>query len=174
MENHGRFHGDEEQRLELEESGIFTWDLRTNIIQADTAVARLFGIDVTDALAGLPIERFLASIHEADRPKVAQSIHHAIVTGDPYHEVYTVIGDQGPSDVVAFGRCFRNSDGDPSQYAGIVFKATDRASDVNPMVAHIAMAHKLAVEAGRDQVADALESILEDLPRESRVGITSH
>jgi PAS domain-containing protein len=167
-------HGDEENRLEIDESGIFTWDLETNIVQADTAVARLFGLPSSEALAGLPIERYLASIHPSDRPKVAQSIHHAIVTGDPYHEVYTVVGSEGRTDVVALGRCFRNAEGQPSQYAGIVFKAAERAADVNPMVAHIAMAHKLAVNAGRAQVADALQSILEALPRSDPVSFTSH
>lgn len=169
-----RKHGDEEKRLEIDESGIFTWDLETNIVQADTAVARLFGLPLSQALKGLPIERYLASIHASDRPKVARSIHNAIISGDPYHEVYTVVGNEGSTDVVAFGRCFRNTEGKPSHYAGIVFRAAERASDGNPMVAHIAMAHKLAVNAGRAQVADALQSILEALPRNDAVSVTAH
>lgn len=158
-------HGDDEDRLGLEEAGIFTWTLETNIVQADTAVARLFGLPQADVVAGLPVDRFLARIHPIDRPKVAKSIHSAIVTGGPYHEVYTVMGQEGSSDVVAFGRCFRDANGEPSMYAGIVYKAADGANEVDPMVSHIARAHKLAVEAGRVEVADALESILEELSR---------
>lgn len=160
-----RVQGDEEERLDANDSGIFTWDLETGIVQADTAVAKLFGLKATDALAGLPIEPFLKRIVEADRPKVAQSIHDAILSGDPYHETYSLNGKSGTFEVVAFGRCFRNADGDPRLYAGIVFKTSDTAGHGDPVLAHVARAHKIAVDAGRAQVADALEAILEDLSR---------
>lgn len=166
MGDQERDHGDEEERLDPEESGIFTWDLQTNILQGDTAVSRLFGLKPSDVLAGLPIENFLARIHKSDRPKVAESIHYAIVSGGPYHEVYTVDSNEGAVDVVAFGRCFRDAEGNPSQYAGIVIRANETGTG-DPVVSHIATAHKLAVARHQTQVADALEAILEDLAAET-------
>jgi PAS domain S-box-containing protein len=167
-------HRNREERLESADSGIFTWDLETNVVQADTAVAELFGLDAEEVLSGLPIEKFMDRIHPKDRPKVAQAIHHAVVSGDPYHELYTTLGKTGTHDVVAFGRCFRGPSGAPKHYAGIVFKAADRSADADPIIAHIAMAHKIAVETGRMQIADALQAILEDLPRKERLAGTQH
>jgi PAS domain-containing protein len=160
--------GQAESHLVVEESGIYTWDLKANVLQGDTSVARLFGVIPSVALEGLPIEDLLDRIHSDDRPRVAKSIHHAILTGDPYHEVYRVLGHADYNDVAAFGRCFRDSDGTPNQYAGIVVKVGNRENATDPVLSHVALAHKVASEAGRVDVADALEQILEDLRAEAR------
>lgn len=163
--------------LSAKESGVFTWDLETNVLHADGAVARLFGVDGAQALQGLPLQTFIERIFAPDQPKVAKAIHHAVLTGEPYHMEYRVLGENDRlTDVVAFGRCFRNKEGVPSQYAGIVFPVMARSMDADPVLAHVAMAHKHAVEEGRQDVADALESILEQLSRnqQPRAGSRPH
>jgi hypothetical protein len=60
-------HGDEEERLDANDSGIFTWDLGTGMMQADTSIARLFGLKVSDTLAGLPIRPRRRSLCSVDR-----------------------------------------------------------------------------------------------------------
>lgn len=77
MANDRQVDGQAESHLDVEESGIFTWSLETNIVQGDTSLARLFGVVSSAALTGLPIEAFLDRIHPDDRPRVAQSIHHS-------------------------------------------------------------------------------------------------
>jgi PAS domain-containing protein len=153
-----------EEHLSPHESGIFTWDLRTNVVYADGALAALFGLPSASTIAGLPVEAYIARIHENDRAHVAKAIGHAVVTGAPYHEVYRVLDNNGAArEVMAFGRCFRDAEGVPSQYAGIVFPMTGGTEEADPLFAHIATAHRLAVEAGRTKVADGLEAILVEL-----------
>jgi PAS domain-containing protein len=145
---------------------VFTWDLESNVLHADGALAKLFGLDAELVLRGLPLQTFIERIHSPDRPRVAEAIHHAVLAGDPYHIEYRVLGKGDLlSEVMAFGRCFRNKDGVPSQYAGIVFPVMERSTEGDPVLAHVALAHKHAVEEGRREVADALEAILEDLSR---------
>lgn len=155
--------GQAEAHLQIDESGIFTWQLESNTLQGDTSLAKLFGVEPAVALVGLPVEDFLDRIHPGDRSRVAQSIHHAILTGDPYHEVYRVLGHGGYNDIAAFGRCFRDSEGTPSQYVGIAVRVGNRDREVDPVLSHVALAHKVASEAGRTEVADALEQILEEV-----------
>ena len=158
--------GHGEDHLAANESGVFTWDLETNVLHADGALATLFGLDATLVLAGLPLQSYVERIFAADRPMVAEAIHNAVLSGSPYHIEYRVMGKGDVvAEVMAFGRCFRNKDGVPNQYAGIVFPIMKRSEESDPVLAHVALAHKHAVEAGRTEVADALESILEDLVR---------
>lgn len=153
-----------EDHLTRNESGIFTWDLETNVLHADGALANLFGLDTTLVLAGLPLQSYVERIIADDRPRVAKAIHNAVLSGGPYHIEYRVRGkDDLTTDVMAFGRCFRNKEGVPSQYAGIVFPLMKRSEESDPVLAHVALAHKHAVDEGRRDVADALEAILEDL-----------
>lgn len=105
---------------DIEEAGIWTWSIDDDIFYADTAFARLFGIDPHEALLGLPIETYLSRIHPEDRPRVARAISDAVIDGLPYHDEYRVTDSRGAIRVViAFGRCFRSRDGNPVQYAGI-------------------------------------------------------
>jgi PAS domain S-box-containing protein len=106
---------------EVEEAGIWTWSLDEDILYADTALAKLFGVNPSEALVGLPIEHYLARIHPQDRPRVARAISDAVIDGLPYHDEYRVTDSNGSIRVViAFGRCFRNRAGNPVHYAGII------------------------------------------------------
>jgi PAS domain-containing protein len=159
----------DEAHLTMKESGVFTWDLSTNILHADAALADLFGIEPSATIAGLPVEAYLERIVSEDRPSVAQAISNAVLTGDPYHEEYRVLDRAGEvRKVMAFGRCFRDADGVPSLYAGIVFPVEGQMpGGKDPVLTHVAVAHLHAVEAGRTMVADALETILEELLKQS-------
>lgn len=163
------FDGPPEEHLTTKESGVFTWDLATNVLHADAALAELFGLDPLSTIAGMPLEAYVARIHTEDRPGVAAAIRASIITGEAYHEEYRVIDGTGSArEVMAFGRCFRDADGIPSQYAGIVFPLMDRSEVPDPVLTHVATAHLHAVEAGRTTIADALEAILEELVQTSR------
>jgi len=160
----------DEDHLTTKESGVFTWALSTNILHADAALAELFGLDPDATIAGLPVNAYIDRIVEGDRPSVAKAINDAIISGNPYHEEYRVIDRSGHArKVMAFGRCFRDADGVPSLYAGIVFPVEEQApAGENPILTHVAVAHLHAVEAGNTMIADALEAILEDLVQQSR------
>ncbi|MDM9625578.1 PAS domain-containing protein [Rhizobium sp. S152] len=105
-----------------EEPGIWTWCLEKNVFYADTALARLLGLDPDEALCGLSIEHYIASIHPLDRKRVAHSISEAVADGGPYFDEYRVEDCFGEiRKVMALGRCFRDRTGNPVHYAGITY-----------------------------------------------------
>jgi PAS domain-containing protein len=105
----------------VDDTGIFTWDIEKNIVFADRAVARLHGLNPEETVRGLPIEIYLARVHPDDRPRLAKGITETIVAELPQQEGYRVQGsDSIYRAVVAFGRAFRNRDGDAVLYSGII------------------------------------------------------
>lgn len=104
-----------------DDTGIFTWDIEKNIVFADRAVARLHGLNPEETVLGLPIEVYLARVHADDRPRLAKGITETIVAELPQQEGYRVQGSDGIyRAVMAFGRAFRNRDGDAVLYSGII------------------------------------------------------
>jgi hypothetical protein len=143
------------------DAGVFTWDLSTDTVYADSALAELFGLDAHEACRGLPIVRFLDRIDPADKPLIARAIHEAIVTGEAYQQDYSIIRPNGSkADVSAFGRCFRDENGNPRHYAGVVCLRTDQPSPVDALFWHCLQAHNIAKECGRWEMVEILEDAL--------------
>ena len=104
------------------EPGIFTWSLAEDTVYGDTAIASLFGLDPAETICGLPIASYIERIHTDDRARVAALISQAVRGGMPYHAEYRVLDAFDEIRwVMAMGRCFRNRQGDPNHYAGIVY-----------------------------------------------------
>ena len=105
----------------MEDAGLFTWDLTKDILYADGALAKLFGLDALEAEQGLPIQAYICRVHEDDAPDLAKRISDAIIAKHPTEQNYRVKqGDGSYVSVAAYGRCFRNRHGEPVHYAGIV------------------------------------------------------
>lgn len=101
--------------------GFFTWDLEQDRNCGDHVVAALFDIDQSDLSKGVPIDLILSRIADEDRPRLAKAVHEAITTGVFYAQTYFVPHRNGKKIAIsAFGRCIREIDGTPTQYAGFV------------------------------------------------------
>jgi hypothetical protein len=152
------------QKTTYEEPGIFTWDLSTNAVYCDSAVARLFDVDEDLAARGLPITIFIDRMHPDDRKRVAESIREAVVTGDPYREEYRTIHTDGSIiDVLAFGRCFRNSAGEPVHYAGVLCVVPPVGIVPRDLAFQCMAAYDLAVQEGNEGAAAKLLEALRAL-----------
>jgi PAS domain-containing protein len=143
------------------DSGVFTWDISCDRFYADNALASLFGLDGRETMNGMPMERYIERVHPDDRSVVARSIHKAIVLGVPCQQNYRVKGSTGTyTEIVARGRCFRDPNGNPFHYAGIVvpFQAEQKRdlslSDL------CAQAHRVALKSGNLEVAKSLRDVL--------------
>lgn len=148
------------------DAGVFTWELSNDKVYADRAVAALFDLNEGMAERGLPITSFLDRIDPRDRPRIAKSIHAAIVTGEPYQEDYRIIRSDGSVEtVMALGRCFRDGSGDPSYYAGIVFPKADAAIGASTLFWHCLSAYEIAQREGHLVVASHLRNAMKALER---------
>jgi len=106
--------------------GLFTWDIGSDKIYADSALARLFGLDPALTQRGLPIETYLDRVHPLDRPRLAKRISDAIIAEHPTEQRYRVLDASAAYRYVrAVGRCFRDDADVPVHYAGIVFPDTN-------------------------------------------------
>jgi PAS domain-containing protein len=114
------------------EPGIYTWDIRSNLVFADGAVARLFGVDPGDAKHGLPLDSYLDKVHPEDRPALAKAITDTIVADIPQQQVYRVRSfEHTYQAVAAFGRAFHTRDGTLVAYSGIMIIAENEQQDAN-------------------------------------------
>lgn len=111
-----------EHESEIVEAGVYTWFVEEDRLFGDTLIAALFGLDAEDTIAGLPLSNYLSRIHPDDRDKTKRLITQAMLDGQPYHAEYRVLNvlDQA-IQVIALGRCFRNPDGTPFIYSGIIY-----------------------------------------------------
>lgn len=104
------------------EAGIFTWLLEQDLVYGDTSVAAHFGLDPDHTVTGLPIGAYLESVHKDDRAGLSQAISSAVRGGQPFHAEYRVKDAHGSFRVVvALGRCFRDTLGNPTVYSGIIY-----------------------------------------------------
>jgi PAS domain-containing protein len=142
---------------------FFSWDLDRDLVFGDEILAEFFDLDHKELSRGLPIMPFVEKICEADRARVAESIHRAIETGSPYQETYGIWHRDGHiKTVIAMGRCFRSEDGVPSIYSGAMIDVTCAKTLVksDPLEIHCLAALELATMRGSELVARYLTSAL--------------
>lgn len=159
------------------DSGVFSWDISSDRFFADSAFAFLFGLKAEETLLGLPISTYIDRVHPDDRARVARSIHHAIITGDPCRQVYRVQALSGQYiEISARGRCFRNPNGEPAQYAGIAVPLSHAMEDSDSLVDLCAEAHRVAIQLGRLEAASLLRDAVYQLngPPIAKPGPSTH
>ena len=101
--------------------GFFEWEVAEDLMRSDSAVAKLFGLSVSEAEKGLPVLAYVNRIHPNDRKRVARAIHDSLVTCGAFREAYSILHADGSLvDVLVSGRCFRNRDGDPAHFSGVI------------------------------------------------------
>jgi PAS domain-containing protein len=150
---------------------FFTWDLEQDLVYGDDGLAALFDLDAAELADGLPILLFVEKMCEADRERVAASIHRAIETGSSYQETYGIWHRNGHiKTVVAVGRCFRSADGIPSIYSGTVIDITCSKSlaSSDPLEIHCRAALELAQLRGNELAARYITSALGAIGKQMR------
>jgi PAS domain S-box-containing protein len=108
-------------------AATWTWDIRSNRVFADKAMARIFGVSPRDA-AGGPIEHYIDAIHPDDRKSVKTAIETALKNPSGRYEiVYRVVRPDGAVLWLdARGAVERDANGEPLQFPGVVLDVTSR------------------------------------------------
>ena len=158
-------------------AGIFAWDLKRDLVQADAPIADLFGFIPADLARGIPIAAILQRIHDEDRPRVARAIHEAITSGQQYRDEHRVVRPDGSvRRILAIGRCFRDDQDLPSHCAGLIFADLGDTIDVRDPIentlrlASYRTSHALARNANDARVEMALEEALLEMGEEVSTG----
>lgn len=143
------------------DAGLFTWDLSIDTVYADAALAELFGFEAAVAESGQPAMTYLERICLTDRARVARSISDAILTGEAFQEDYQIIRpDHTVASVSGFGRCFRDINGSPLHYSGIVFPASRLLPADKSIEWHCLQARELASRIGNSAISALMDEAI--------------
>ena len=120
-----------EERLQLALSasntiGTWDWDIPNDRVRADASFARLYGVDVDRAAAGVPMAEFMQRVHPDDQPIMNAAVEVALRTGKRFSLEYRLRHEDGTERwLVAQGRCTLAYDGTPLRFPGVSFDVTD-------------------------------------------------
>ncbi|WP_298961954.1 PAS domain-containing protein [uncultured Methylobacterium sp.] len=107
--------------------GTWDWDIPANRIYTDHVVAQLFGLEVEQATAGLPIEAYEAGIHPDDHDWVTAHIREMVRSSGSFVAEYrTCLQNGSVCWVLARGHFYHDAVGRPVRSRGIVVDITGR------------------------------------------------
>ncbi len=102
---------------------VYDWDVDTDRLAIQGPLAEVFGVDVQDAVAGLPLESFLAGIHPEDRARAAEFVARTVSTGEPFEAEYRTCGAGGIRDVLSRGQ-IRTQPNGQRVFSGVLIDLT--------------------------------------------------
>ena len=140
---------------------IWDWDLTTDDVAWNPAVADLFGW--TDAVAGTDADWWKEHIHPDDRARVVAAIHASIEgADDTWRSEYRFRRADGSyADVFDRGYMERDGDGNPVRMVGAMQDVTDRKraeSAINRALRHAEQAEQRKTEI-LESIGDAFFSL---------------
>ena len=100
--------------------GVWDWDLSSNLIFADEAVAEAFGVEARDARRGLPPEAYFSHIHAEDRQMIVDHSMRSIATLGSCSDNFRIVRLGGVKWVHSQGRCFAAGDNSPKCFVGLI------------------------------------------------------
>ncbi|MGQ3413651.1 PAS domain S-box protein [Natrinema sp. LN54] len=107
--------------------GLWTWDIRENVVTADEYLAESYGIDPDEAVEGGPMEQFYEPILEEDTEQTWEQLERAVEETGELETEYRIRDAEGDVKwVVARGKVIYDNDGEPVRLNGAVTDITER------------------------------------------------
>lgn len=168
----------------LDVIGVWDWDIVANSVRADALVARIFDVDPDLAARGTALSAFIDGIHSDDRERVGRLIEQTSRKGGTYVAEYRVCSaDNVERWILARGRFYLNSAGEPTRGRGIVIDITNarhddddemhfytpvstRGSAIETLTDHCLAAHSAALDIDNPTIERLITSLLVEVGRE--------
>ena len=100
-------------------TGIWDWDLTTDLIYTDKAIAHFFSLDENAAIAGVPIAAPTQRMHPDDVPAVQASLERVFAGEADYSSQFRVLCEDGSDHWLSgHGRLVRVVNGKPLRFTG--------------------------------------------------------
>jgi len=100
--------------------GVWDWDLSSNLIFADEAVANAFGLDPDLTRKGLPADSYFSNIHHEDRQMVIDHSLRSIAANGSCSDNFRIVRRDGTKWVHSQGRCFASGENAPKCFVGLI------------------------------------------------------
>ncbi|GLS71731.1 PAS domain S-box protein [Methylobacterium tardum] len=126
-DSEARFASDERLRaaLDASDTGTFRWNIRTNALDWDEALDRLFGL--TPGETARSLDQFIALVHPDDRAGVIARCEDCAASGADFEMAFRVVRPDGSLRwLYDRGKTFRDPDGTPSYMTGACVDITER------------------------------------------------
>lgn len=106
-------------------AGTFRWDIRTNALDWDIELDRLFGLPPGQTAPSL--DAFIGRVHPDDRPAVVAACERCAAEGADFSQDFRVIWPDGTIHwLYDRGTTYRSQDGQPAYMTGSCIDITDR------------------------------------------------
>lgn len=110
--------------LEASETGTYRWDIRTNTVEWDDNIYRLFGIPEGSKVTRF--EEFIEQIHPGDRKVVALAVERSVQSGVDFEMGFRVIWPDGSIHwLLDKGKTFFDDRGNPLYMTGACLDMTN-------------------------------------------------
>lgn len=111
--------------LEASESGTFRWDIRTNELDWDEALDKLFGL--APGLTARSLDQFVTLVHPDERQGVIERCQRCASEGADFEMEFRIVTPVGAVRwLYDRGKTFFDDDGKPSYMTGACVDITDR------------------------------------------------
>ena len=111
--------------LEASESGTFHWDIRTNDLDWDDALDKLFGLEPGHTARSL--DQFVAMVHPDDRASVIERCERCALEGADFDMEFRIVSPDGSLRwLYDRGKTFLGQDGRPAFMSGACVDITVR------------------------------------------------
>ncbi len=145
----------------LRDSGILTWNIKENIVHADCNVAEHFGLNANACEHGVPVEDFLARVHEADRILVVRDVTDRNTSPHPRRSSFRALNSAGQYSLISLmGTLFRDIPGNPVQFAGIVTLEGAAQNQSFKLMDACLNAREIAITSGNELAAGTLDLLI--------------
>jgi PAS domain S-box-containing protein len=111
--------------LDASSTSTFRWDMRTNAVESDEGLYKLFGVDPANASGSF--ELFVSLIHPEDRDRVIAAALRCAAQGDDLDEEFRIVRPDGAMRwAVDKGKTVFSEDGKPRYLIGACVDITER------------------------------------------------
>ncbi|WP_339871660.1 PAS domain-containing protein [uncultured Brevundimonas sp.] len=107
--------------------GAWDWDVATDRVVADERFSEMYGVDPAIGKAGAPLKTFTRAVHPDDYRRARAEIEATLESGNLYVSEYRLAVPGRPLRwVLVRGQVYRDHDGTPNRFPGVVVDITDR------------------------------------------------
>jgi PAS domain S-box-containing protein len=111
--------------VEASESGTFRWDIRTNELDWDEALDKLFGL--APGVTARSLDQFVALVHPDERQNVIERCQRCASEGADFEMEFRIVLPDGTTRwLYDRGKTFVGADGNPSYMTGACVDITER------------------------------------------------
>lgn len=116
-----------EAAVEAGAVGTWEWHIPEDKMIVGPSFARTIDVDPDAAREGVSLDKFITSIHKADRERIEQRVEEAVESCGEYKEEYRVWDEDGDLRwVMAQGHVECDDDGNPETFPGALTDITER------------------------------------------------